>query len=143
MVPTLQLNVSTKNNFNCTTDQHYFKHFKGKIKLGELGKLSFCPDLASYHYLNATKKWYEQNDTRYVIKEINTPNTSNIRFIEKFWAITKKDSKKAKQVRNIENFKEEWNKMLKDCGDDLVNGLMRGIRKKLLKNLSKKNYNAQ
>lgn len=40
--------------------------------------------------------------------------------------------KRAKSVQNIEDFKEKWNKMVKDNGDDLLKTLMEGIEKKLL-----------
>lgn len=51
----------------------------------------FWPDLASSHYSKATLKWYEDHGVDFVPKEANPPNCPELRPVERYWALIKKN----------------------------------------------------
>lgn len=94
----------------------------------------FWPDLASCHYSNATKKWYEENNVIVVPRDINPPNCPELRPIEKFWAIMKADCRKmGGESKSVQNFKQKWTKAYKTRGEKLVQTLMAGVKSKVRK----------
>ena len=54
----------------------------------------FWPDLASCHYAKKTIAWYEANGVPFVPKTSNPPNCPELRPIETFWALCKRNLKK-------------------------------------------------
>lgn len=66
----------------------------------------FWPDLASCHYAKATLKWLKDLNIIIVSKDMNPPNCSEIRSIERFWGFVKaylrKHVKAADTVKTFE-----------------------------------------
>jgi len=55
------------------------------------GKYVFWPDLASSHYAQTVIDWLEEQEIPIVPKEMNHANVPEVRPIEDFWAIFKRD----------------------------------------------------
>lgn len=92
----------------------------------------FWPDLASCHYSRQTLQWYEDNEVRFVPKEHNPPNSPEVRPVEKFWAIVKRNLiKRFKPAKNIEDFKLKWKKAVGMVGNSGVITLMERLRQKV------------
>ena len=69
----------------------------------------FWPDLASCHYAKTTLKWYDDNDVRFVPKNMNPPNCPELRPIEHYWSIIKGILKKnTNEAKNLNDFKRKW-----------------------------------
>lgn len=52
----------------------------------------FWPDLASAHYAKSVLQWLSDNKVDFVEKDINPPNCPDLRPIERYWAIVKRNS---------------------------------------------------
>ena len=71
----------------------------------------FWPDLASIHYCKLAMEWNKKNNVKFVPKTENPPNCSELRVIEKYWAITKRKMKKTKKLcRKIKDIKISFKK---------------------------------
>ena len=82
----------------------------------------FWPDLASCHYAKKTLAWYEANDVPYVPKIANPPNCPELRPIETFWALCKRNLKKMnKPAKDIKSFKIKWNVASKKVTEPVAN----------------------
>lgn len=94
----------------------------------------FWPDLASCHYSRRAVEWYEQNNVRLVPREANPPNSPELRPIERYWALVKKELKATKKVtRDLPDFKFKWRAASRSIGEDTIKSLMEGIPEKLNK----------
>lgn len=72
----------------------------------------FWPDLAPAHYSNMTMTWYRDNNINIVPKDMNPPNCPELRPIERFWAIVKRNLRKNSTPASSEvNFKLKWKKL--------------------------------
>lgn len=92
----------------------------------------FWPDLASCHYSNATKKWYEAHGVVFVPKEANPPNCPELRPIERYWALVKKELKKTKQSsRTVQDFRRKWKTASEKVEETTIIRLMEGIPNKI------------
>ena len=71
------------------------------------GPTIFWPDLASCHYTKDVLEWCKANDVDFVSKDLNPPNTLELRPIEKYWAIMKEHLlKRPKILKNVEEMKK-------------------------------------
>lgn len=92
----------------------------------------FWPDLASSHYANKIIDWLNENNVNFVRKDMNPPNTPQLRPVERYWAsvksILRKDGKTAKTVRQ---FKAKWISASKKVSDGFVQRLMERVKSKI------------
>lgn len=96
------------------------------------GPTIFWPDLASCHYTKDVLEWYKANDVDFVPKDLNPPNTPELRPIEKYWAIMKEHLlKRPKVVKNVEEMKKAWVNMQKTVDSEVVQNLMAGVKAKV------------
>lgn len=96
------------------------------------GSTLFWPDLASCHYARNVMEWYEANDVNVVPKDLNPPNSPELRPIEKFWAIMKTQLRKhPKIIENELELKKVWVKTTKKLGKSVVQNLMDGVKRKV------------
>ena len=69
----------------------------------------FWSDLASCHYDNVAKKFYEDSNINVVPKDANPPNCPELRPIKKYWAHIKRKLKTTKyKTSNIAEFPKMW-----------------------------------
>lgn len=93
----------------------------------------FWPDLASCHYSKATMEWYETNNVNVVPKDVNPPNVPELRPIERYWALCKRNLKESKKrAENIENFRRLWQTGSRKVTNETIKSLMLGIPKKIV-----------
>lgn len=96
------------------------------------GPTLFWPDLASCHYARPVLDWYKDNNVVFVPKDVNPPNTPELRPIEKFWAIMKaKLVKTPKLIKNELELKKVWLKVSKQVGPIIAQNLMKGVKAKV------------
>lgn len=96
------------------------------------GSTFFWPDLASCHYSKVTIEWYKDNNIIFVPKEANPPNCPELRPIERYWALTKRNLKATKKgAENIKDFRKRWNDAARKVGNTTIKALMEGIPEKL------------
>ena len=62
-----------------------------------IGPVLFWPDLASCHYSKKTLSWLQTNDVPVVPKIAKPPNCPELRPVETFWALVKKNLKLLKK----------------------------------------------
>lgn len=94
----------------------------------------FWPDLASCHYASSVLQWYSKENVNFVSKQHNPPNCPEIRPIEKFWALMKRDLRKRdRSTDSLEKFKRDWNQTAKKLGRSVVQNIMRDIKRKVRK----------
>ena len=92
----------------------------------------FWPDLASCHYGKTAQEWYAGHNINVVPKDCNPPNTPELRPIERYWAIVKRNLGKSKgQANNEKDFAEKWEKASRLVADNTVQNLMGGIKRKV------------
>lgn len=92
----------------------------------------FWPDLASCHYANSVMKWYKDNGVNVVPRTANPANCPELRPIERYWALMKRDLSKIKQdAKNQADFKKIWNKAAKKITETTVQNLMSGVKRKV------------
>ena len=69
----------------------------------------FRPDLASCHYSKKALEWYNGNNVVFVPREANPPNCPELRPVERYWALVKRELKGTKQVsQDMQDFKSRW-----------------------------------
>ena len=91
----------------------------------------FWPDLASCHYGKKAMEWYAANNVQVVPKDKNPPNTPELRPIEKYWAIVKRNLKKTKKTaKDEQQFKANWLSAAKKVDKVAVQNLMTGVKRK-------------
>jgi len=92
----------------------------------------FWPDLAPAHYANATQDLLEGLNIDFVKKNMNPPNCPELRPIERYWAIVKRDLRKKGEVaKNMDQFKKIWNSSARKITETDVRRLMQGTRSKV------------
>lgn len=92
--------------------------------------VKFWPDLATCHYSNTTKLWYEANQDDVLPKWLNPPNCPELRPIERYWAIVKGKLKRSGSI--VENEKSmliALNKYAAKVDRKCVQKLMSNIKK--------------
>lgn len=99
----------------------------------------FWPDLATCHYSKSAIEWYRTNGIRFVPKEANPPNCPELRPIERYWALVKKQLKDTRGSSKSESeFRKKWAPSSKKVTEATVKALMEGIPEKV-KNFIKNN----
>lgn len=99
----------------------------------------FWPDLATCHYSKSTIDWYNKNNVIFVPKEANPPNCPELRPIERYWALVKRQLKKSTSVpKTITSFRYKWTAGTKKITENTITLLMDGIMNKI-KNFIKLN----
>lgn len=92
----------------------------------------FWPDLASCHYSKAAKKWYEEREVDLVPREANPPNCPELRPVERYWALAKRNLKGTKkEAKTIDNFKKLWKAASDKVSKETIKSLMAGIPDKI------------
>lgn len=92
----------------------------------------FWPDLASCHYGKAAQEWYAGNNINIVPKDCNPPNVPELRPIERYWAIVKRNLGKSKgEANNEKDFAKKWENASRKVTEDTVHNLMDGIKRKV------------
>lgn len=75
----------------------------------------FWPDLASCHYSKSVLEWYEANSVHFVPKDMNPPNCPELRPVEQYWAIMKRELRKSKKtVKDEKDMLRKWKKKLRN-----------------------------
>lgn len=80
---------------------------KRLVPFYEKNKVSaiFCPDLATAHYAKSTLDLLKAKGIQFVAKDESPPNALELRSIERYWAIVKRNLiKKCLKAGNIEEF---------------------------------------
>lgn len=96
------------------------------------GSTLFWPDLASCHYSRNVLEWYRANGVNFVPKDMNPPNSPELRPIEKFWAIMKTKLRKHPKIITTElELKKIWVNTTKTLGKSVVQNLMDGVKRKV------------
>ena len=96
------------------------------------GPVIFWPDLASAHYAKTTLEWLETNNIYTVPKEANPPNVPELRPIERYWALVKKELKNVKKVaQNEKDFKQKWDSSSKKVTKQVIINIMSNITTKV------------
>jgi transposase len=94
----------------------------------------FWPDLASSHYAKDTLAAYERLGIKYLDKELNPPNSPQVRPIESFWSILKRRVYSDGWVANsIQKLHVKIRKELKKINPKIFQNLMSGLKTKLRK----------
>lgn len=92
----------------------------------------FWPDLASCHYSKMALEWFQRNEVVLVPREANPPNCPELRPIERYWALIKREMKSTKKVaKNIEDFKGKWSAAALRLSDTTIKRLMEGVPEKI------------
>lgn len=96
------------------------------------GSVLFWPDLASCHYGRQAAEWYQRNKVNVVPREANPPNCPELRPIECYWAILKKNLRKTKGFsKDIKDFKRKCKIGADKVTQETVYSLMSGMKKKV------------
>lgn len=116
--------------------QIYIKDCLGKRLLPFIRKHNvttfFWSDLVSSHYSKATLEWYEANGVILVPKEANPLNCPELRPIERYWALVKRELKEIKKViKNKEHFRREWKRASEKVAEATIKNMMEGVPKKI------------
>lgn len=92
----------------------------------------FWPDLASCHYSKRSLEWFEAKNVKLVAKMSNPPNCPELRPIERYWALIKRELKTTKkEARNIKDFRNKWKAATKKVPETTVKALMKGLSEKV------------
>lgn len=92
----------------------------------------FWPDLATAHYAGDTLSLLNKEKIEFVSKEMNPPNCPELRPIEKYWAIIKRDLlKKGAVAQDMEDFKKMWNAASRRVTKTSIQALMARVPKKV------------
>ena len=80
-------------------------------------------DLASCQYSKSVLEWYEANSVHFVPKDMNPPNCPELRLVEQYWAIMKRELRKSKKtVKDDKDMLRKWKKTEKLVPDDFDGG---------------------
>lgn len=102
--------------------------FKTKHNVSTL----FWPDLATSHYAAETIDFMTENGIVFVSKNINPPNTPELRPVERYWARIKALLRKdGRTTKTIEEFKKIYLETQKKIDMAAVQTLMAGIKRKI------------
>ena len=89
-------------------------------------------------YAKSTLKILHYNNIDTVPKDANPPNVPELRPIERYWALVKRELKKDKNpVKNKQSFKVKWNRSSSKITENVIKNLMYDIQGKF-KNFFKK-----
>lgn len=103
------------------------------------GTVIFWPDLATSHYSKATMEWYASKKINFVPKIANPPNCPELRPIERYWALMKRDLRKSgRTAKNFQDFRLKWKRSYRTVDETTVQHLMKGLKKKV-RNFYRKN----
>lgn len=92
----------------------------------------FWPDLASAHYANETLELLKAKNIEYVRKEDNPPNCPELRPIERYWAIVKREARNdGQEAANLTEFKKIWAAVARKVNSDVVQNLMNRVKSKV------------
>lgn len=92
----------------------------------------FWPDLASCHYSKAVLDWYQKNNIVFVPREANPPNCPELRPIERYWALVKRELKTTQRVsKDVVDFRRKWCAASQRIKEDTVKALMKGVAEKV------------
>lgn len=92
----------------------------------------FWPDLASCHYSKRSLEWFEAKNVKLVPKMANPPNCPELRPIERYWALVKRELKNTKkEASNIKEFKNKWNNATKKIPETTIRALMERLPEKV------------
>lgn len=92
----------------------------------------FWPDLASCHYSRKTIEWYKASNIHFVPKELNSPNCPELRLIEQYWALVKRNLRMHGRPATCEaNFKIKWTKSSNLVSRSVVQRLMGNVKRKV------------
>ena len=92
----------------------------------------FWPDKASIHYARITIDFLKDNKIEYVSKLDNPTSVPQIRPIERFWELCKRQMKKEGKISsNLAHFKRRWTTVSKRIAEKLGKRLFQNFRKKL------------
>ena len=91
-------------------------------------------DLATCHYSKSAVEWYIKHNVVFVPREANPPNCPELRPVERYWALVKREMKSTKEVvDNVKNFSRKWNLSSKKITENTIKALMGGIPEKTKK----------
>lgn len=91
----------------------------------------FWPDLATSHYGKDAMKWYHDNGVNIVLKDSNPPNCPELRPIERYWGLVKRELKHIKSgTVDEKKFKLKWKKASDKIDERGVRTLMEGVKRK-------------
>lgn len=92
----------------------------------------FWPDLATSHYSKRAMKWYEDNGVNIVPKWCNPPNCPELRPIERYWAMVKRNLKATKGfVKNEKQFTNKWRQSAEKVSQTTVQLMMGHVNGKV------------
>lgn len=92
----------------------------------------FWPDLATAHYTNATMAFLKENDVIFIEKKLNPLNCPQLRPIERYWALVKRNMcLTGKVATTIPEFKKIWRASALKVTLNVVQALMKRIRAKV------------
>jgi len=101
-------------------------------KYHKTNDILFWPDLATAHYQKDVISWLESKNIEFVKRNQNTPNVPQVRPIERFWALCKKEYKiHNKMPKTLNGFKRIWCNISKRVADKSAQNLMRHLKRKL------------
>lgn len=88
----------------------------------------FWPDLATSHYAKETLRTLEELGIETIPRELNPPNSPELRPIEKYWAICKRQVFEIGGVaKDLAEFKKIWARATKKVTEEVVQNLMRRL----------------
>ena len=94
----------------------------------------FWPDLASCHYSRATAEWYNANGVVFVPKEANPPNCPELRPVERYWALVKRDLKETKgATKSLQDFRRKWKRASEKVAESSIKSMMEEVPEKINK----------
>ena len=97
-----------------------------------LSDIIFWPDMASIHYETDVQNWFKSKGIQCVKRGDNTPNCPQLRPIEKFWGLCKKEYSKIDTVsESTEEMRKHWIKLSKKVSQRHGMALMSSVRKNL------------
>lgn len=92
----------------------------------------FWPDLASCHYGKQALEWYKNNNVVFVPREANPPNCPELRPVERYWALVKRELKSTKKVsKSVVDFKRRWTTCSSKVTESTIKTLMEGFPKRV------------
>lgn len=75
---------------------------------------------------------YTLNNVRVVPKDMNPPNSPELRPVETFWAMVKKQLKRTQgEAKTLDLFKKRWKNATNSITDVTVQSMMSSIKRKV------------
>src|SRR5690348_10048253 len=92
----------------------------------------FLPDMATCHYVRNVTDFLRAKKVDFVEKKDNAPNVPQVRPIERFWALCKKEyARRKKPAKNIDAFRRVWKQITKKVAETSGETLMEHVRQKI------------